>query len=891
MADTLAALHCALADLQHRPAHWWCEDVACARQFLPYFGLRERYVTVFKSTTTDQLQQCTKCQLAYHESQAALRRDLMLTCDLLEAEGVEAQWLTFDVTRLTSALQGADVTHHGQSIACALYELLAYPHLLDQPPVNAALQAFLGRAQGLALALPGPLPGLYHLTVHAAVEVRCWAQSLLESTGGRVEVPEEYERLLGPTMERVAAIMAAEAAGGAAEGASFDFPRQHYTRRFGEFWAAVVFLLRQMGPAVLSEVALVRFPHLSGTVVRLVLGSPHVTSGTGPEPRHASAFPAGAHALHVLLTGVGPRLWQRIPASARAVVEALLGHLESSCRDLGEDSVLAPMASAEFFDGPLTQAMGRPAAEEGPARRLSALLCLRLLDVIYAAPPARLPPATAADLEAQLPSVLETLLGTVPALATQPEVGRRALHAGAALLLRYAKRGQVVAVAAHQTAWGPPLLRHVFHTAVPSVTAQQAVLRVAEAEAESLRQRYTGLCRALAFSDPAAAGDLGGGLGRLWHAMREAVEDSLAPAEPLPAAFAEALLQLAAPLLLTSAHTLRCLRRFLNHATSGPPLLDVTEDLLDHIEQVVAAVGVVVTVGVLPRLAAALPDNPSLLPALLCLALSPLPAVSGGAWGGLQRLAAHAASPWLEPTVGRNRSLKVLLETQPDFGWNGLRAAVTAICLPPADGPDTDAVQDGRYLDVCVLARAPSLGSLLFWLQEVRGMLPGCAEAAVAGAALGRRLGDAGVFALWQAAMCVLRNVGFVSFHSEELRDSQLLLRRFFHFFPTLWAMVSCWQPQDPEFVGLCLPADHNQWLVVVLEAGLSLLSSGSLLGAWHAALQPCVADLFGPLGYAPTAEQRALCAELLRRAPDAQAQALVQAATQALAPPLPLAP
>lgn len=39
--------------------------------------------------------------------------------------------------------------------------------------------------------------------------------------GGRVEVPEEYERLLGPTMERVAAIMAAEAAGGAAEGASF----------------------------------------------------------------------------------------------------------------------------------------------------------------------------------------------------------------------------------------------------------------------------------------------------------------------------------------------------------------------------------------------------------------------------------------------------------------------------------------------------------------------------------------------------------------------------------------------------------------------------------------------------------------------------------------------
>lgn len=46
MADTLAALHCALADLQHRPAHWWCEDVACARQFLPYFGLRERCVCV-----------------------------------------------------------------------------------------------------------------------------------------------------------------------------------------------------------------------------------------------------------------------------------------------------------------------------------------------------------------------------------------------------------------------------------------------------------------------------------------------------------------------------------------------------------------------------------------------------------------------------------------------------------------------------------------------------------------------------------------------------------------------------------------------------------------------------------------------------------------------------
>lgn len=42
------------------------------------------------------------------------------------------------------------------------------------------------------------------------------------------------------------------ARGGCVASPGQDFPRQHYTRRFGEFWAAVVFLLRQMGPAVLS---------------------------------------------------------------------------------------------------------------------------------------------------------------------------------------------------------------------------------------------------------------------------------------------------------------------------------------------------------------------------------------------------------------------------------------------------------------------------------------------------------------------------------------------------------------------------------------------------------------------------------------------------------------
>lgn len=78
---------------------------------------------------------------------------------------------------------------------------------------------------------------------------------------------------------------------------------------------------------------------------------------------------------------------------------------------------------------------------------------------------------------------------------------------------------------------------------------------------------------------------------------------------------------------------------------------------------------------------------------------------------------------------------------------------------------------------------------------------------------------------------------------------------------------------QNPYAAYFFLPPDGVQDPGTAALGGRARppLSSGSLLGAWHAALQPCVADLFGPLGYAPTAEQRALCAELLRRAPDAQ--------------------
>lgn len=49
--------------------------------------------------------------------------------------------------------------------------------------------------------------------------------------------------------------------------------------------------------------------------------------------------------------------------------------------------------------------------------------------------------------------------------------------------------------------------------------------------------------------------------------------------------------------------------------------------------------------------------------------------------------------PANEPTVGRNRSLKVLLETQPDFGWNGKGGAV----VPAASWDDASGLGDGTF--------------------------------------------------------------------------------------------------------------------------------------------------------------------------------------------------
>ena len=773
------ALQCVLQDLQTSPSHWWCKHAAASQQFLPCFGNPAPCVASFKDATASQLSSCIRCQLAYHECQRDVQQEMLLEYSRTEVDACAVEWETYDVHRITSFLRVAASPQHDTAIVHTLYELMAYPYLLDDPGLNRQLTRTLLKLQEhIDIDLPSRLPGLFHLAMHQDRGVRCWAQSLLGGGDAARLGLDDCEKLLAPALQRFVAILDGEELGTPQKGGRGDrgahgLPpwRHHYARSFQEFWSGLTFVFRQMSRDALAHVVLTQHPHLGNVVANLVvwepLGAPQPTPGKWGTPTKARAadglpsaghvFHLGANVLHIFLSAVGPRLWQHIAASARYVVEVLLARLEASCRDGAHAACAVPASPglpspgiepSQFVESysqeVLTQTgsgLSRTGSEpHASLDMLTPLICLRLLDVIYSVS-TQTEPATARDLDSLLSRVLDTLLTSVPGAVPHTDVAKKAAHTAASIVMRFVKRGRAATVLALQEAWCAPLVRRLFAARPPSVTAMQVVFCVLDGDAAAVQAHYRATLHALAGEEDAAAEPQLPWTPRLWHALAEGCGAALAnpgtgtgagagPALLESRLFVERVLHCSAQVVLIAPAMLRALHAFLAQAEHPPPS-DPNMRLLARVtalSEAARAVGTAAerllrtqtpaTIATLWAPNAHGMPGPWLKP-LLVLVFSPVAPVSDAAWAMLKAVACAASGG--EAAPGRRDVVRWLMAQCPQPFWEGLRMACLRVC--GHDGADPEDVDGGAFLDVALLARYDSLPLLCHWLGQTHALL------------------------------------------------------------------------------------------------------------------------------------------------------------------------